>query len=62
MQEIITDIINEKLGSVPNFSFSRNGKIKLPVLKNKKRHIIKTYDTMLVSNQTLKGRINYVSR
>lgn len=26
-----------------------------------KRHIIKTYDTMLVSNQTLKEGNNYVS-
>ena len=37
-----------------------NGKIKLPFLENK-RHIIKTYDTMLVSNQTLKEGNNYVS-
>ena len=37
-----------------------NGKIKLPFLIEK-RHIIKTYDTMLVSNQTLKEGFNYVS-
>lgn len=37
-----------------------NGKIKLPFLIEK-RHIIKTYDTMLVSNQTLKEGNNYVS-
>lgn len=36
-----------------------NGKIKLPFL-GKKRYIIKTYDTMLVSNQTLKEGNNYV--